>query len=411
LIFLNRWLRLVPSILVVIGAYWLVAPSIDNGPLWNDSSNVAQGCSDYWWAELSFLVSWKLVNGSPKWGSCIGVTWYLTCDFFYFACTPFVLLAYKVNKWLALSVLFLLVVLGSWGQISVSSQNNEHVQLFANMAGSMAGQQSQIGWSKAYFSPWLRANPYIVGVLLGLLYDKISSRDQAHGDRFSISPWLSFVLQFLGGAICLFIIFIPVVDIAPVNMRDGKNIKFGFSQSAADAYNGLARLFFAIGLSLIATSLIWGRKQVGSGFLSWLLSAPLMAPLGKLSFHAYLWHLLFVHWYYGQQVAPVYYTWFNMLVWWLGFIYIAFTMALITHLTVEVPFGFLAQKIIDLLERTLKDVLKATPKGHSQEHLDEEEHRCSKEASLLDHCAQDAIEEQHNAKLSSADSPSPRDAN
>merc|ERR1719158_2438519 len=88
-----------------------------------------------------------------------------------------------------------------------------------------------------------------------------------------------------------------------------QGIEYKWSQSVSDLYNSAARFGFGVGLSLIAISLIWGEKKKGSGFMAWLLANPIMAPLGKLSFHAYLWHFIFVHWYYGQQLTPVYYTW------------------------------------------------------------------------------------------------------
>jgi peptidoglycan/LPS O-acetylase OafA/YrhL len=59
LLAVSRWLRLVPSVLLVLGAFWMVQPHVGNGPFWIGQSAQSDACSKYWWAEVFFLTAWK----------------------------------------------------------------------------------------------------------------------------------------------------------------------------------------------------------------------------------------------------------------------------------------------------------------------------------------------------------------
>jgi hypothetical protein len=59
LLAVSRWLRLVPSVLLVLGAYSMVQPHVGNGPFWIGQSDISDACSTYWWAEVFFLTAWK----------------------------------------------------------------------------------------------------------------------------------------------------------------------------------------------------------------------------------------------------------------------------------------------------------------------------------------------------------------
>jgi peptidoglycan/LPS O-acetylase OafA/YrhL len=280
----------------------------------------------------------------------IGVTWYLACDFLFFCATPFVLLIDRKDRRLSLTVLMGLLTAGMIGCGLYSHDHGVRSNEFLNQVDADRGQ----AWSHLYFRPYTRAGPYIVGILLALCCDHV---DLYHAS-FKFRPLTSMLLQLCGGLVCLFVVFIPYDEIRSVGCFPPQcavaDMKINWSQATSDIYNAVSRPLFAVGLSCVAAAIMFGQPVKGGGFVTWLLSQPVMSVLGKLSFHAYLWHFLFIRWYYTQQVSPFDYTWFNMLVWWLGFTYIAFTMALLSYLVVELPFSELTARVTSKLERRSK---------------------------------------------------------
>lgn len=295
----------------------------------------------------------------------IGVTWYLTCDFLFFCATPFVLLVDRKDRRLSVTVLMSLLTAGMVGCGTYSHAHGVKANEFLNQVDAERGA----AWSHLYFRPYTRAGPYIVGILFALVCDHIDLRRV----KQKLSPLKSMLLQLFGGLVCIFIVFIPYDEIRSVGCFPPQcavaDMRMNWAQTTSDLYNAVSRPLFAVGLSCVAAAIIFGQPVKGGGFVTWLLSQPFMSVLGKLSFHAYLWHFLFLRWYYTQQVSPFDYTWLNMLVWWLGFTYIAFAMATLSYLFVEAPFSELTTLCISKVERLSsrsKSMPQPPPAGESK---------------------------------------------
>eukprot|EP00494_Astrolonche_serrata_P023180 UN23438 len=99
MLYLDRWLRLLPCIAFAVLIYAYILPNIGDGPLWPyaDKDRI---CVNGWWPELLLLTSWPQGTDAneKQWSDCLGVTWYLTCDYFYFALIPFIVIMYKKTQ-------------------------------------------------------------------------------------------------------------------------------------------------------------------------------------------------------------------------------------------------------------------------------------------------------------------------
>lgn len=347
MLYLKRYLRLLPAILLVLGAYWLLLPAVADGPFTIFPTGVNEACEKYWWTEVLFITAWK-----PKeWLNCLGVTWFLTCDFFYFTISPFIVMIHAASSRVGIILTLALLTV----TLAYYLQQSHHYRLAASLLDQNPGDQ---GFNMTYYKPETRAGAYLVGTLFGMFYDfadqKIRKRTPGtEKPNFKVlTLWQSHALQYLGLLIILLCVF-GVYDLihnlsclpisGPVNCPH-PNRKW--SQSTTDFYNVFSRSGFALGCSLIASAWIWGPPT----FFKWLFSRPLMAPLGKLSFLAYLWHMFFVQWFYSSQHAPLYYSRVNILVWFTGFVTIAFSVSLVSYLFFEIPIANVVNSFLKIVE-------------------------------------------------------------
>jgi len=329
IIYLDRWLRLTPCVGMATLAYAVLLPNIGSGPLWPHAAHDYQ-CEKGWWAEILYITSWPEPPSSEvtDW-SCIGVTWYLTCDFFYFCITPFVVLVYVfMDEKLGLAAANV-CILGFTINYLVYAQKY-HLKATPFF-------QTDQGWAMTYGNPRVRGAPYFVGVFMGLLYTYLKK----HVPNLKISGAVSYGLQFIGFWMifaCVFGAYDTVKDATCTPNIPGCDYKDPWPQSTHTAYAVLSRTAFVVGLAMFNAAWIWGPK---TSLTRKVMTIPLFNQIGKLAFLMYLWHAFFLQWYYGTQPSPVYYSRLNMLVWWLGISFLAMVTALLFHLTLEIPAGSL----------------------------------------------------------------------
>lgn len=48
IIYAERYFRLLPGLLVVLGVYWVVLPNFGFGPMWPYPKQTTEGCDKYW---------------------------------------------------------------------------------------------------------------------------------------------------------------------------------------------------------------------------------------------------------------------------------------------------------------------------------------------------------------------------
>lgn len=329
IIYLDRWLRLTPCVGVATLAYAVLLPNIGSGPLW-PHANDDYLCEKGWWAEILYVTSWPEPpdQKAADW-TCIGVTWYLTCDFFYFCITPFVVAVYVfVGEKMGMIACNVVILAFTINYLIYAQKYNLKANPFF---------QTDQGWNKTYGNPRVRGGPYFVGVFFGLLYTYLKK----HMPNFKISGVISYSLQFIGFWIifaCVFGAYDTVKDATCTPNIPGCDYHDPWDQTTHTCYGVLTRVAFVVGLAMFNFSWIWGPK---TSITRQFMTVPAFNQIGKLAFLMYLWHAFFLQWYYGTQPSPVYYSRLNMLIWWLGISFVAMVTALLFHLSLEIPAGTL----------------------------------------------------------------------
>jgi len=339
-LYLDRWLRLTPCVLFAALGWAFLLPNIGDGPLWpHKRADHLCEKSGAFWAELFYITSWPEGGSDLKndWAGCLGVTWYLTCDFFYFAISPFCVAAYCYINPRAGGLSAIICMIGFTIKYA---QLGEKYHIKANVFA-----QSDRGWDETYGNPTCRGAPYFWGVFLGMMYDYIENKRSVYlkNNEFKINGIQSTILQCAGFFIIFWCVFLPYWEVkdAQCTPQDPScGWEDPWSQSANTAYSVLARPFFVMGLSCYCVAWIWGPD---TSYTRPFLTFAFLPQLGKLSFLMYLWHAFFLTWFYGQQTTPVNYTRLNMLIFWLGIGICAMFTAVFWHLMIEAPSTYFMQ--------------------------------------------------------------------
>ena len=105
LMYLERYLRLVPPYIMIFLLYVFVVPYIGSGPLWKSSDFPMKNadCHNYWWAYF-LLVNNFVPNG--KGTRCLGYYWYVSNDFQLFLVAPFLIVPLFYSLPIGLFILF-----------------------------------------------------------------------------------------------------------------------------------------------------------------------------------------------------------------------------------------------------------------------------------------------------------------
>jgi peptidoglycan/LPS O-acetylase OafA/YrhL len=145
------------------------------------TQKVESDCKDHWWKNVLYVNNF--INRSDK---CMGVSWYLACDFQLFVLSPIVLLPmFKWRKahrglaaWLAaaMSSIVILVVLVAAHELppALSFKYNRKTNLEMT--------------DHFYMMPYTHFPPYLCGILLGYFVWRIKEKENVSiGEVYVVS--------------------------------------------------------------------------------------------------------------------------------------------------------------------------------------------------------------------------------
>lgn len=104
LIYLHRFLRLVPLYMLTMLIYWFLMSIAGTGPIFfMYKEEGTKYCSKVWWTHILFINNFYEID--PKINDCMGWTWYLANDFQFFLLVP--LLAWLLFHKRGLGLIFI----------------------------------------------------------------------------------------------------------------------------------------------------------------------------------------------------------------------------------------------------------------------------------------------------------------
>ena len=313
--YINRYFRLAPLLylftLVVLKPFVHLA----QGPMWYAPD---VGCQFTWWYNLLFINNFLNLSDI-----CVVPTWHVSAEMQLFIFSPIFILALYYSGFAGL-VFIGICVIGFTTTIGIVTVQNGY------MAAMHANPQVFKQIEGLHMQPFYRANPYLVGIVLGyILYKKYSIADLPIGK--SVKQLLCLLLWTAAIYLCKITLFGTVEEL------DGTHHFTEWENATFLMFSGLA---WSIGISIIIFLCNTDYGGVVNSVLSW----PGWDPVVRLSYGVYLFHEMLIYVILGTLQSSLIFTDIMYIMLWVFTIFLSFSLSVVLTLTVELPIS----KIVSL---------------------------------------------------------------
>lgn len=239
-----------------------------------------------WWSALIFIQNFT----SDKTIIYLGWTWTICVDFQFFIISSLILYLYSKNKTYGYLFAFIIVSLSFVITFTVSYlyEVNVSIRRFA---------YDEFQMNLVYFKPWTRIAPYILGVVLGLIYGSNKKKTvsvaysvkDSFGEMFE-KKCLSLSKNQNLRKIFFFNGFLLIISIVLLNFCFTKYLENSSGQIIKSFFTTFHRFFIILGLSFI----VFPAKLGYFTFFGNILKIKVFRITGKLSYSLYLIHMFMI---------------------------------------------------------------------------------------------------------------------
>jgi len=269
--YVHRYIRLTGVYSIIIGLHATLLKFFATGPQSHLVDKLVDKCQTGWWMNLLYINNFAPeVYGAGK-GDCINVTWYMAIDMQLFVLTPIILtILWRAPK-IGCAVVGLLLAGGSACQIYFTMINDEFFH----------------GGFGYYVKPWNRSQPYLIGLLLGLLLHRM--RDQP---RLKINTYTNIFIWGLAGTVASAVVY----GIQEYNIIEDVSIALPCSAKMPPVldrvlFNGFAKIAWSLSISWLILACVKQKGGVIDSFLSWSV----WVPLARVQYCVYLLHRTIIY--------------------------------------------------------------------------------------------------------------------
>ncbi|XP_071508027.1 uncharacterized protein [Diadema antillarum] len=188
-------------------------------------------------------------------------------------------------------------------------------------------------YSVVYDKPYCRISPYLLGMMLAYLMQRIGRRELVLNSVVVAGGWTTAVILYM--------------VVIYTNVHNGAS-----SLAASVMYYTFSRFTLAVAIAWVIFSCHYGYGGVVNDFLSWRL----WSPLSRLTYSAFLLHQVLQDVYGFGLATPIHWSIYKYAILSAGFISLAYVSAFVMFLLLEFPF-------INLGKMLLTDVKGARGNG------------------------------------------------
>ena len=305
--YLQRYFRISPLSYFIVLFSFTIFPHLGSGPFWQAFDY--HSCQKTWWTNIVYGVNFL----SGDW--CYGVTWYLAVDMQLYIISPiFIVLLYKM--WYVGLAVTIMTMGGAVAIVGVIANSNGY---YAAVSAN-PNHAYQIG--NFYNKPYFRISPYLVGIIFGyILYKK---NKIAHTDSSLKKRLMHTVLWSLAVFLCFSVVF--------GTYREWHGNPFGNMENVIFLmFSGIA---WCTGLAII---IYCCNNKMCFGVVNTILSWSGWEILAKLTFGAYLSHMLVLYHIFGTFRSVVTFTDYLIAELFIITILKSYSVSLLTAVTIELP--------------------------------------------------------------------------
>ncbi|XP_045156181.2 nose resistant to fluoxetine protein 6-like [Mercenaria mercenaria] len=325
--FLHRYWRLTPLYAYVILYYTFLYSYTIFGPnraMMSQPQSTASVdiCKTKWWANLLYIN-----NMYPNYGNlattCIGWSWYLANDMqFYLILGPVVIITLSLPRKLKyigvfLTIFLILLGVGIRGFIvwyyGLAFDSNVLDYMPTKHVDDPLAKNGPI-----YGRPYARYSVYLVGMLTGYILAMTNNRIR-----------LNRVVAIFGWCIAIATGLSVIYGLYYYNNHPGTYmtlVQTGF-------YLAIGRTAWGLCLAWVVIACVSGNGGPVKDVLSWKV----WAPLGRLTYAAYLVHPLVMFTYIFNMVQPVHFTDLTAIYLFISNLVVSYVVAFIVSMLVEAP--------------------------------------------------------------------------
>jgi peptidoglycan/LPS O-acetylase OafA/YrhL len=181
-----------------------------------------------------------------------------------------------------------------------------------------------------YVKPYARISPYIVGILLGYAFYKGAHLPFGRfGNRLAyLTVWVASGLILVPTLYGLYFIWHGHETTKVENIL----------------YITFSRFSWGVGLALI----VFACHNGYGGYINTFLSLKIWTPLARMTYNAYLVHLIIIRVFYGQIQSAIHLTDFTMAVYTVAIVVLAYAVAAVVCVCVEFPLGTLELLVFEM---------------------------------------------------------------
>ena len=316
----HRYIRLLPlyllAMLLTIG---LVPYLFSDGPLAVFNEWQMNICTNKWWHNLLYIQNYTKIGEG-----CLIWSWYLANDMQLFLITPWIIILFNWNKKRCLQIIAAICVASVIIQICVVWHYDLSTSYFYVAKGEF--------FEDYYVRPYNRINAYLLGIVFAWAY--FAWKDKKN-EGFIVNQWtrkwvdnvyLKYTLIFIGIGITYTCVSLQYVfDHYWQDIQTWHNV----------LYIIVSRPMFVIGLLLVVYPAMLGKEKI----LFTILGAPFWNALAKLTYGAYMFHVIILIAEKSGEYHSTYYTimrvvFFSIHIWVLSYL-----LSLLLSLFIEIPIG------------------------------------------------------------------------
>eukprot|EP00830_Metopus_es_P019794 TRINITY_DN749_c0_g4_i1.p1 TRINITY_DN749_c0_g4~~TRINITY_DN749_c0_g4_i1.p1 ORF type:complete len:752 (+),score=95.91 TRINITY_DN749_c0_g4_i1:99-2258(+) len=360
----HRYIRLLPLYLIAILTTIAIVPYFfSEGPLGSINEWQMNICKEKWWHNLLYIQNFTKIGEG-----CLIWSWYLANDMQFFLVTPLLLIAYHKNKRLTFIIIAIVVSLSVISQIYVIWHYELSISYFYEAEGEL--------FEDYYVKPYCRINAYLLGIIIAWMY--FAWKEDKEGTsmfcfnrmtrKWVENPYIKYSLIAIGIGITY-----ACVSLQYVFNHYWKDIRTWHNV----LYIIVSRPLFVVGLLMVIYPALLGKEKI----LFTILGAPFWNPLAKLTYGAYLFHVIILIAEKSGEYHSSFFTVMRVLFFAIHIWVLSYLISLILTLFFELPIAQLEKTFLFPRRRQAVNAIsdKKGKAGQEEKLLGAEESKTKKE--------------------------------
>ncbi|XP_015433658.1 PREDICTED: nose resistant to fluoxetine protein 6-like [Dufourea novaeangliae] len=292
-----RFCRLTAPYMFVLGVVQVAMKWFHSNSVFEPPTADHYNCQNYWWRNLLYINTLFPVDQM-----CMIWSWYVADDTQFYVIGA-VILVLATNHFKIATFLLSALLLSSWMTTGYIALVNNHMP---------SSDDPLALFDKIYDKPWTRLGPYLIGMAMGYFLFKTDCKIKMTKTTVCVG-WL-----FSSACLLSLLYGLYEAELSPL---------------MAAAYSSLSHSVWALGLSWIVLACSTGY----GGYVNSILSAPILYPVSRITYCAYLIHPLVIRLTALNLDSPFHLGKYTMVITFLGQLVLSYLLSFIISLSFEAP--------------------------------------------------------------------------